>query len=186
MPKSYGFTLIELLIIIVIIGILSTIGVANYSTFSATQSLNDSVNQIVSILRTAQANATSSVLCSGETPNNSMKYWGANINQSTIRLVCIKAGDSTFPFNDTNITVKSVDLPNITNTITGTSSGCAPWGSNANLGVDYSRLSGNVTFDSGNYCSSDISFTVEVKYTKGRTPLSKKIVISQGGVIDVK
>lgn len=56
-----GFTLIELLLVISIIAILSTIGIASFVSFSRTQLLNSAVSQVQITLETAKSRAFTQV-----------------------------------------------------------------------------------------------------------------------------
>jgi prepilin-type N-terminal cleavage/methylation domain-containing protein len=56
-----GFTLIELLIVFAVIGILTGIGMASYSSYNNTQSLQTSSSDVVNMITTAKSRAISQV-----------------------------------------------------------------------------------------------------------------------------
>jgi len=63
MPSRYksGYTFIEILIVVVIVAILLTVGVASYSNFRTQRKVVDAANELKLVLRTASANANNNV-----------------------------------------------------------------------------------------------------------------------------
>jgi prepilin-type N-terminal cleavage/methylation domain-containing protein len=59
--SSGGFTLIELIVVITVIGILSTVGVASFVEYSRTQIVRTAVAEYVTILNTARSRTFSQV-----------------------------------------------------------------------------------------------------------------------------
>lgn len=173
--ENSGFTLIELLITVVIIGVLSTIGFANYQTFAATQKLNDAASQVQSLLRTAQTNATAGVKCVYGT--NRMTAWMVVLgSDSSFSLLCQNA-DNPQGAGNVKLSLGNITIPSITS---GGSTCITPFS------VTYGRLYGNSTLTDNSSCNNVTSVTVTLKYTSGNTSLSKQIIISQGGGINVQ
>lgn len=56
-----GFTLIELLFVFSVFGVLSTVGIASYVSYSRTQELNSSAFSVVTMLNFAKSRASSQV-----------------------------------------------------------------------------------------------------------------------------
>ena len=61
LKKSEGFTLLELIVVFSIIAILSTIGVASYTSYARQQLLQGAVNDLSAVLNTAKSKASSQV-----------------------------------------------------------------------------------------------------------------------------
>lgn len=173
-----GFTLIELLVVITIIGVLVGVGFANFQTFSATEILNDAVNQTQSILRTAQSNARDSIKCGHS--SSPMAGWDITfVSDKDIQLGCdigssvVKEQDLLFNDGLNGVTIDSIT----------TAGGCITGFPGNSFVAGYSRLYGKVSF---NPCPGETSATVVLKYSKGSVTLKKNIVVSKGGEIDVQ
>lgn len=97
-----GFTLLELLVVFGIIGILTGISIASYSTFNNTQSLQSAVRDVQNMLSTAKSRAISQVkpdVC-GEAPLSGYQVVFSNPSY-TLQVVC----------GDTNHIIKTQSLP---------------------------------------------------------------------------
>lgn len=89
--RPAGYTLIELLVVISIIGILSVVAFVNIKDFSSAQALKKAAGEVQSLLRLAQANASSSTLCN----NVGGVSWTVKFNtDSTIQIKC---GPTDYP-----------------------------------------------------------------------------------------
>ncbi|MDO8573978.1 MAG: type II secretion system protein [Candidatus Daviesbacteria bacterium] len=83
MSAKSGFTLVELLVVIAIMAIVGAYALSNYSRFGEDQKLKGAVLDIVSLLRQAQTNAATNVVCTGGT-------WQVEfLNTTTINLKCV-------------------------------------------------------------------------------------------------
>lgn len=171
-----GFTLIELLVVISIIALLSIVAFINLKGFSQDQVLNKAVSEIQTLLRLAQANATAGVLCNSQGGAN----WTVNFkaNKVDIELDC----------GDSSSFVKTLTLENVqVDSIKGAS--CGP-PTDLPLIVTYSKISGNVKFDS--IVGSDIDLCLEtsanvlIDLKNLKTSNIKSFTISKGGAMDVR
>lgn len=180
--NSKGWTIVELLVTIAIIGILSTIGFASTQSFSSEQKIDDGVNQVQALIRTAQANATSSLKCGASTSYN----WSVVIraDRSNIDLNCKVSSSSTDTLVKTltlpaNITVSSITVdggPGCTTSFPTT--------------IAFAVLSGSITYSdpglSANCAASTSNMVVTLRYAGSETILTKDITISKGGGIDAQ
>ncbi|HWY79694.1 MAG TPA: GspH/FimT family pseudopilin [Candidatus Sulfotelmatobacter sp.] len=57
-----AFTLIELLVVFSLIGLLTALGIASYSSYNATQSVQSSANDLATFLQTAESRSISQVV----------------------------------------------------------------------------------------------------------------------------
>lgn len=69
-----GFTLIELLVVFAFIGILTSLGMASYSAYNGSQSVQTSATNFVTLLHTAQSRALSQVVPSSCATNTISAY----------------------------------------------------------------------------------------------------------------
>lgn len=61
MKKQRGFTIIEVLVVFSIIAILSTIGIASFASYSKTQQMNETANDLKLMIHQARFNALNGV-----------------------------------------------------------------------------------------------------------------------------
>lgn len=61
-PPSLGFTIIELLVVFTFIGILTSLGIASYSSYTSSQSVQTAATNFVNLLHTAQSRSLSQVI----------------------------------------------------------------------------------------------------------------------------
>lgn len=105
-----GYTLIELMVTMTIISILSVFVYANFNNFSKVQVLTRASDQIKSVLRQAQNNASSGVRCVDETAAD----WFVKIESLKIHLMCRKldtAADITVKTQtfETNVVIEDIN-----------------------------------------------------------------------------
>lgn len=69
--KTYGYTLIELIVVVGVIVVLATVGIAGYNTFNQSQTLEQAALNVENALRTAQNKALAGEkLCKDVLGNN--------------------------------------------------------------------------------------------------------------------
>jgi type II secretory pathway pseudopilin PulG len=89
--KSSGFTLLELVVVFSVIIILSTIGIAAFSTYAKIQSVQQSALQLYSTLGLAKSRASSQVKpaqCTGQTLNGYKVIVTTSTNSYELDVVC--------------------------------------------------------------------------------------------------
>lgn len=59
---SYGFTLIEIMVVIAFIGILTSLGIAAYSSYNSSQEVQSSASNFESMLNTAKSRSLTQVI----------------------------------------------------------------------------------------------------------------------------
>ena len=59
---SYGFTLIELMVVVAFIGILTSLGIAAYSSYNSSQEVQSSTANVQSMLNTAKSRSLTQVI----------------------------------------------------------------------------------------------------------------------------
>jgi len=82
LKKSEGFTLLELIVVFSIIAILSTIGVASYTSYARQQLLQGAVNDLSAVLNTAKSKASAQVKPS--TCLGSLQGYGVTIYKTAV------------------------------------------------------------------------------------------------------
>lgn len=163
--SAFGFTLVELLVVIAIMAIIGAYTLANYRPFGEDQSLKSAVLDIQSILRQAQAGATTNAICNTQ----SSATWQVEFaNTTTINLKCQESAvlfqKKLLSLDTTNITITSfswtgsscpIDLPI----------------------VKFILLSGKIDFGNAN-CT-----TLTITLKNNKTQNTKTLTIEQGGRI---
>lgn len=61
-PATFGFTLIELMVVFAFIAILTSLGIAAYSTYNSSQEVQSSASDVESILNTAKSRSLTQVI----------------------------------------------------------------------------------------------------------------------------
>lgn len=169
-----GYTLIELL---VVLAILSLIGVAAFTRlkpFSKEKALDKGLDQIHSMLRLAQSNATAAFKCDG-----SVSHWMVEFKPSKkdIALRCGASGDKQTLNLEDDVMVDSISA-----SCSGISFPSQP------VTVLYTPLYGKTEFIVAKgvanlECQANVpSITITLK----RQTLSKSFTISKGGAINVQ
>ena len=115
MQKQTGFTMVELLVVIVLIGILSTVGAPSFSRWRNNQQFETDTQQVISLLGDIRASALADEACDGAPAST----WVASINSSGIEVLCIKEGEInentlfTIPWeSDAVVTLATATSPN--------------------------------------------------------------------------
>ena len=87
-----GFTLVELLVVITIMAITGVFAFANFGSFGEDQKLKSAVQDVQSLIRQAQSNASTNTKCS----TGYSATWQVNFeNATTVKLECRESGNAT-------------------------------------------------------------------------------------------
>lgn len=84
--RSSGYTLIELLVVITILGILSVVMFLNIKNSSQDLALDKNIDEVQTMLRLAQSNATAAVKCNGSSAISWMVEF--DTSQQDVSLIC--------------------------------------------------------------------------------------------------
>lgn len=157
MKFSVGFTLVELLVVMAILGIVGVYSFSNFASYGEDQSLKNTLLDIQGILRQAQTNAKSNVVCGTQYG----VVWKTEFpNTTELRLICGSAVLKTYTFQSNPI-----------EGVTGTGQGCP----GSDYTVHFESLTGDVSF--GNLQTPDprcTALTFILKNSKtGNTKLIK-------------
>lgn len=169
MSNRKGFTLIELLVVISIMGILATFIFVNYKSSKSDQDLNKAVSDIQALLRLAQSNATTGVVCEGA----GGAYWGVRFESNAeLQLKCgkdIAEVDNWHREKDLNLEGVRAGYEEVFCSITSST-----------LSVIYAPLDGKVTFFESN-CSK-----IVINLIAAKDNTTKSFIIEKGGAVDVE
>lgn len=158
-----AFTLIELLVVIAVMAVIGVYALSNYRSFGEDRNLKSAVLDVVSLLRTAQANATANIICN--TAHSASWQVAFFADKKTINLNCLESAVSFTKKQlilGTNI---SVDSASGTSCPTG-----VPFTTNFTL------LNGAANVLDNDNC---ILFTITLSNTKN----TKSLIIEKGGRI---
>ena len=113
---SKGFTLIELLVVFSLIAVLSGIGLVSFVTYSRSQQVNQSANNIKLLINQARFNALSGVKTNQDINGNTVSCGAASLGGYTINIL----GNSQLEMNQlcTNISPSRIKLLVLPNNIT--------------------------------------------------------------------
>lgn len=160
-----GFTLVELLVVVAIMALVGVVAIANFRTFGEDEALKNAAFDIVSLIRTAQTNATSNVKCG----NSYGATWQVEFaSNQVINLKCQISTEKIVQLG-TNITINSV-------------TGLPPAACSAGFGsaINFAPINGNISFHDSD-CSE---LTVTLKNSK--TGNTKNVIMDKGGKFDVQ
>lgn len=175
--SARGFTLIEILVVLAVVAILSVAGYINYRAFSHEQVIDDAVSRVQSMLRTAQANATTSLKCKQV---GSTKWIIAFQDTKTLELRCVRSDNGQIePIKQESLT-NNVEIESVS----GPSCSATP----SNTTVSFDTLSGKISFsDPIQTCIANLNeLTVKIKHTLSENPLSKTVTVGKGGGINAQ
>lgn len=91
MKKTAGFTLIELLIVITLMALTGVFAISNFRSFGEDQKLKNASLDVQSLLRTAQANASTNAICNTQGAVNWQVEFLAD--KKTVKLWCKETSD---------------------------------------------------------------------------------------------
>ncbi|MDP3973849.1 MAG: prepilin-type N-terminal cleavage/methylation domain-containing protein [Candidatus Daviesbacteria bacterium] len=178
--KNFGYTLIELMVGVSILAIFSVVALLQFRTFGEDKILTSAANDVQSFIRTAQTNASTGVLCTG----NGGASWSVVINTNQINMdhLC-SYGDPPVTFTPPN----NLKLPPniiINSMVSPFCQSVYPQMGGA-LTLIYAPITGGVTFETQEQCIKDgVNLTITLVNTK--TSTSKDVIIDKGGAVDVK
>lgn len=174
--RSAGYTLIELLVVISIIGLLGVFTLSSLKGFSKDLVVNKASDEVQSLLRLAQSNATSSTLCNSQGATSwYLKFTNPDTTHSTIELRC----------NPADFLYRTYNLENAQVIITG-DSGCLI---SFPTQVSYSPGVGTRTISSSGVsttCLQSSTVVITISNTKNTSAARKVLKMSKGGAIDVQ
>lgn len=158
-----AFTLIELLVVISIIAVIGIYALSNYRTFGEDKKLNNSVLDVISLLRQAQTNAATNVICAGGT-------WQVKFaDTKTINLKC-----STSPVAKT----LQLDQNILISLVSGNHLNC-PAVPPPSFAITFETLTGKINLVNPN-CTA---LTVTLTNNTNTNTNTKSLIIEQGGRI---
>lgn len=168
MKSARGFSLVELLVVITIISVLSGVGFVSYKDFAYNQDAVKASQEIQSILRLAQTNATTSTRCNSV----GSAEWSLNmLNSTTLELRCNPSN-----FLHRSYTLESAQIESITPACT------------LPVTLSFSNRFGVVKILSSNpadACLLSNIWTIKVKSSNKATKF-KTFNITKGGAIDAQ
>ena len=170
--RCAGYTLIELLVVISIIGLLGVFSLSSLKGFSKDLVVTKASDEVQTLLRLAQSNATTSTLCN----NQGATSWYLDFmgNGTVIQLNCSPGG-----------TPKSYTLVDAKIAIAG--AGCTsdfPVKLSYSMGVAKPSWSSAVSSD--NNCLQSPIITITISNTKNTSAATKIFRVSKGGAVDVQ
>lgn len=160
-----GFTLIELVVVITITAVIGVYALANYNRFGGDQNLNNAVLDAVSLLRQAQTNASTNVICSNGT-------W--QVIFATTKTLNLQCSTSASPLKVLQL---DKDDPNISiSAVSGSS--CPTMPPFTAFTISFTSLNGNANVGSFASCTS-----LRITLNNSQTTSTKDLLIEQGGRI---
>lgn len=171
-----GFTLVELLVVITIMAIVGAYSLANFSNFGEDQKLKSATQDVQSLIRQAQSNASTNAQCN---TGYSATWQVVLTDATTVNLNCQEPSASPVP-----ILKKTLQLSTNNSqiqTIAGVSPASCPSGSppfsSPYPTVSFDPLTGKVNF--GNSACTSLTITL----VNNKNSSTKDVKIEQGGRI---
>lgn len=193
MLNAKGYTLVELLVVITIMSLLSVTSFVYWKSLSSDRVLLKAIDNIQTLFRTAQSNATSGFSCAGVGGATTWSIRFNLANKNKVDLLCNKiVGSSSTP-----TIIRSLTLDNVyVYTIKGVGPSCAsyvdcnsivlPADFGSDITISYSPLNGKVQISGGGSCLSTASSLV-IKLKKVNDEQAFKcFTISSGGAINAR
>lgn len=180
MPAVRGFTLVELLVVIAIMALLGIVSFSKLPTLKEDRDLKNAANELQSIIRTAQTNATTSVRCA-QTGGGST--WSVEYAALSVNLSCPGNLIKTLTFSN------NVKICKITYSGCSTTDNCttSPF-SAAGVSTSFAQLGGNITYTDARCSPAILQNSANMTITLGRTGSSaiQDVIVSKGGTIEIK
>jgi len=175
-----GFSLVELIVVIAIVALTSTVAFFNFRNLQNQTTLSNAANDLVSLLRLAQANAKTQVNCQA----GPSRGWGVYVDSNTkdFKLFCWTTAVPTFTsaasavqilsFNGSSVVVNSI-LP-----------GCAT----LPIQIEFEPLYGDARFRTGplstDYTTCNNALGIRLLNTNGGD--IKDVIINTAGAIELQ
>lgn len=163
--NASGFTLVEILVSVAIIAMISILAIPNFKAFNESQSLNNATQDLVSTLRSAQANAQLGALCPSGRASSSWSVYFAN-STSGYQLQASCVNPSPPPATTTEIR-STTQLPQ---SISLSSPDCGAFPINISFTLNNPSIACSIVVTDHNIGSNN----------------AQTIVINQGGAINVQ
>lgn len=115
-----GFTLIELIVVVSILTVLSTLGIAAFINYSRTQALNEAVSDVATMLQTAKSRAQSQVKpTSGACASSPLDGYRVTFSSAspTYKLEVVCGGNTLSPPIETKNLPQDIAFVNLTSEI---------------------------------------------------------------------
>lgn len=200
-----GFTLVELLVVMAVMAIVGVVVFVNIETVSQDQVLNKALDDVQSLSRVAQSNATSGLMCYPGRPTLSwiMEFPSSDRRQAHLKCFysvncssfdtsnpqCDMNGDGTIDSTDQDLwisdpttgykSVKTITLENATvANFAGT--GCLTTG---DIFLRFANVSGQLTLPPSSSTSTCSALTVTLTNALD-TSRTKSFTINQGGAVN--
>ena len=183
---NLGFSMVELLVVVVIMGILGTITFSSFSSFGEDQKTKAGTAGVQSLLKTAQANASSGISCPPGSANFGANWWVEFQTDRQNALLKCQVGSGTIQTVTTYLLTQTVQIDSI---IGGSSCNSSIISGSATSVVKaiFNSVTATITFQDGGgvVCIPNSQYlTVSFKNTRiGDTRLVK---IDKGGSISAQ
>lgn len=174
-----GFTLIELILVVGIATLVGVVSFARGTTLREDQHIKKAADDLQSIIRAAQANASTSVKC---TASGSSSY-SIGFTPQTVTMSCPGGLVKTLNFTN-NVKICSISYSGC---ITGDNCTTSPFASAA-VSTTFAQLSGKVSFEDSRCtpASLDGSSNMVITLKKDGSTDTKLVTVTKGGAVEIR